>query len=257
MFQQVEWTSNFFGVPFFSMKAQEYKADDLKAYFRGFKPPTRGIYEVRLDGLSIELGLELQAAGFALTDGRLEFETQLQSPESEPKPETGHFRNYEQSDFPQVERLVYASFAGNPSFRSRFNNRAFFSEGTSHAYYMEWINKAASTSPDLFGVWADESNKVRAFYNIVRIGEKPSQVFKVGLAAVDSNSPLRGLQNLLQSWIYWNANDAVFDVINSPALSNYAGLKNNIRAARRLAYTELIFFRFHGVTLPIQREREK
>lgn len=251
MFELHKWTSDFLGTSYRTLSLSTADARDIELALLSTHQLGAGIYELRLPGTLIDHAPTLNEFGFALVDGRLEFRTLVESPKVEPRPPEGGFRRYHPSDYSAVQELTYEAFASNRDFKSRFNNRNFFSERVSHRYYMAWIDRAIHDSPDLFGVW--DHGSVGAYYNILRVAQPRSAVFKVGLAAVSANSPLRGLQNSLQNWIYWQAAESAFEVINSPALSNYPGIKNNIRASRKLAYTELIFYKVVDTILPIDR----
>lgn len=256
MFRSDDWMAEFLGVPFFSasldnnLEAMAGEGEDFRAELKTNEP---GIYEIRLRGERIQFARTIGGAGFSLVDGKLEFRTRLERLSDTNQPKVGEFRLCEWSDFPRIEDLTRKGFTNNPKFHGRFNNRYYFSEQTSQEYYMAWNYRAMEQSPGLFGVW--DNDGVRAFYNINRKELKTEVEYKVGLAAVEENSPLKGIQNSLQSWIYSQTKDTEFYVVNSPALSNYAGLINNIRAGRSMVFSELIFFRAVGIDLPVRRER--
>jgi len=247
MFTIDEWMSDFLKMPFISVDFRESIPENLLDYI---PESFSGICQVRISGTLIDDSHRLTDAGFCLVDGKLEFITELSRPEVEAVPAEGVFRLCTEDDWDDILRLTRIGFSQNKNFKGRFNNRRYFSEAVSEGYYMEWNKRAFKTSPELFGVW--EVGSVQAFYNINRLVEGNDVIYKVGLASVIPKSPVKGIQNLLQDWIYWQGPDETFKVINSPALSNTPGMINNVRAGRSLKYSELVFFRGFGTTFPVK-----
>lgn len=239
--------TEFLGVPFYS---DEFIDDVPPDFGKHLVSENVGFYQLKVRGTLIDQLSKVLGTGFDLVDSKLEFITSVSKPEFAELPAIGSFRLCEIRDWDEIRRLTSLGFSKNTAFKGRFNNRRYFSEDISLRYYMAWNERAFSNSSDLFGVWSGE--KIFAYYNINRLTDHDRVVHKVGLAAVDSDAPSRGIQNMLQNWIYHQAPETTFTVINSPALSNIPGLKNNIRAGRDLNYTELTFFYVNGVELPLK-----
>jgi hypothetical protein len=70
--------------------------------------------------------------------------------------------------------------------------------------------------------------------------------YKVGLAAVKEGHRSFGAQNLMQQWLFSRAIDPKWVTVNSPALTNKEGIKNNIRAQKNFDRAEVFMFANRG-----------
>lgn len=245
-FRMKEWDSQFFQRVLYSGEVNlELNAIDwtrLRDELNDLRRNNVWLVEARVRSSSFDNVRNLEDEGFRLVDSRLEFSTLTQLEGQTPTIPVGHMRWFRESDWEALERLTHNQFAGNPAFKSRYNNRRYFSEDESHRYYMQWYRWVLENQHPLFCVW-EVDEKLAGFYSILRQpddGKIPR--YKVALAAVEPVFRSYGAQNLMQFWIFQNAPDEEWYTINSPALTNLSGLKNNIRAAKHLAYVETYFY---------------
>jgi hypothetical protein len=185
----------------------------------------------------------LETLGFRLVDSRLEFRTSTTRQDYSVAAPFGVLRWFNDSDWPEVCQLTEAQFAGNSSFKSRYNSREYFSFDESKRYFTQWNQRVLDSVSPMFCIWEHECQVV-GFYSVLRQAtESPIPEYKVGLAAVKPELAKHGMANVMQYWIFQHAPDKEFTVINSPALTNLAGLKNNIRASKNLSHVEAFLFR--------------
>lgn len=245
-FATKEWDSEFFGRLFLSADlSREISTEgwkELELEIEALKAGGAWLLEARLQSSHFHNATKLEDLGFRLVDSRLEFSTLTRRSEAVHSIPTGHFRWYQGSDWSSLEGLTRSQFATNANFKSRYNNRQYFSEEESHRYYMQWHRWALESENPLFCVW-EVDGVFAGFYSILRQSVRGSVPrYKVALAAVEPPFRSYGAQNQMQFWIFENAPDEEWLTINSPALTNLSGLKNNIRAAKELSYVEAYFF---------------
>ena len=189
----------------------------------------------------------LEGAGFRFVDSRLEFLTTEERLDKEVSAPTGLFRDFDENDWDQLSELTFHSFASNTSFMSRYNNRNYFSVEDSHRYYMQWHKLVLENQNPMFCIW-DVSGEICGFYTIVRKLDEETEMpfYKVGLGAVKEGHRSFGAQNLMQQWLFSRAVDPEWVTVNSPALTNKAGIKNNIRAQKNFDRAEVFMFANRG-----------
>ena len=184
----------------------------------------------------------LENIGFRLVDSRLEFRTKTYRRDFTLNNLPTGLRWFHADDWDEVQKLTIAQFVDNPKFKSRFNNRNYFTRDESVRYYLQWHRLALENEHPLFCVW-ETNSVVSGFYTIVRKSTPTNHVdYKIGLVAVRPGSEPSGMGNQMQFWIFQNSPDDEWTSINSPALTNLPALKNNIRAAKELAYAEIYLF---------------
>lgn len=247
-FTRLDWESNFFGRPIFGIDLLKpitrEDTDQLYQEMNHLGVYPRTLFQVRVRSTSFDSIHMLEDIGFRLVDSRLEFATRTRRLDyvDTGRLPVGQLRWFQESDLQGIEKLTSSQFSLNASFKSRFNNRRYFTQAESHAYYMAWHQLALKNEYPLFCVWENNGNIV-GFYSIIR---QPTEVefplYKVGLAAVEPDFRSLGAQNQMQYWIFSNSPDSEWTTINSPALTNISGLKNNIRAAKELSHVEFILF---------------
>jgi hypothetical protein len=90
--------------------------------------------------------------------------------------------------------------------------------------------------------------KICGFYTIVRkLGDDTGMPFyKAGLVAVKEGHRSFGAPNLMQQWLFSRAVDPKFVSVSSPALTNKARIKNNIRAQKNFDRAEIFMFANRG-----------
>jgi hypothetical protein len=109
---------------------------------------------------------------------------------------------------------------------------------------VQWHKLVLENTHPMFCVW-DVSGEICGFYTIVRKvfnGDDALPHYKVGLGAVKQGYRSFGAQNLMQQWLFSRAFDLKWVTVNSPALTNKAGIKNNIRARKIFDHAEVFMF---------------
>lgn len=245
-FVEKMWDTEFFGRRFLSGDlSREITTEGwqkLELEIEALKASGAWLLEARIRSSHFHNVTKLEDLGFRLVDSRLEFSTLTRRSEAEYSIPRGDFRWYQESDWLPLQDLTRSQFAANENFKSRYNNRRYFSEEESNRYYMQWHRWALENENPLFCVW-EVDGFFAGFYSILRQAEGDSiPRYKVALAAVEPEFRSYGAQNQMQFWIFENAPDEEWLTINSPALTNLSGLKNNIRAAKELSYVEAYFF---------------
>jgi hypothetical protein len=199
--------------------------------------------EVRIRSSHFQYIPLLETLGFRFVDSRLEFRTRTSRRDYSVITPVGILRWFKKTDWPEVCQLTDSQFTENPSFKSRYNSREYFSLEQSKRYFTQWNRRVLESLDPLFCIW-EVDGQVAGFYSILRQATDTSTPdYKVGLAAVKPELAKHGMANKMQFWIFQNAPDQEFTVVNSPALTNLAGLKNNIRASKELSHVEAFFFR--------------
>jgi len=247
-FTRLDWDSEFFGRPMFGAELSgDFNEDALErvhSELLEMAADPKSIFQIRLRSTQFHLIPMFEDLGFRFVDSRLEFHTLTRREDFSNAGSLpfGQLRWFRDDDLAAIEALTKSQFSSNPAFRSRFNNRRYFSEAESHSYYMAWHRLALQNDHPMFCVW-DIEDEIGGFYSVVR--RHPAEalpIYKVGLAAVDPAHRSHGAQNQMQFWIFSNAPDAEWITVNSPALTNLSGLKNNIRAGKELSYVEAFLF---------------
>ena len=184
----------------------------------------------------------LEDIGFRLVDSRLEFRTKTYRRDFTFSNTPTGLRWFHADDWNEVQKLTIAQFVDNPNFKSRFNNRKYFTRDESIRYYLQWHRLALENEHPLFCVW-ETNSVISGFHSVIR---KPTSInmyeYKTGLTAVRPEGQLSGMQYQMQSWIFQNSPDDEWKTVNSPALTNLPALKNTIRAAKELSHVEAFLF---------------
>jgi hypothetical protein len=108
---------------------------------------------------------------------------------------------------------------------------------------MQWHKLVLENQHPMFCIW-DVGGEICGFYTIDRKLNDETGVpfYKVGLGAVKEGHRSFGAQNLMQQWLFSQAVDPKWVTVNSPALTNKAGIKNNIRAQKNFDRAEVFMF---------------
>lgn len=243
---QKKWDSEFFNREVFACDFNyAVNSSDVQALaleIEGLNRLDRPLIEARVRSEYFSNIPLLEDIGFRLVDSRLEFRTKTYRrdfTESDPRTSLRWFRA---EDWDQVQELTIAQFVDNPNFRSRFNNRKYFSRDESVRYYLQWHRLALENEHPLFCVWETDS-VVSGFHSIIRT---PTSIntydYKTGLTAVRPERQGSGMQYQMQFWIFQNSPDDEWATVNSPALTNLPALKNTIRAAKDVSHVEAFLF---------------
>jgi len=245
-FTRREWDSKFFGREIFggelNLAFTPEVVGDLRSELNSIRDLGCELLEVRLNSryfLNVPI---LEDLGFRFVDSRLEFRTHSVRSEFRAEVPVGSLRWFKEDDWKDIQELTVSQFADNPNFFSRYNNREYFSRSESIRYYLQWHHWVLENPIPLFCIW-ERDGDVLGFYSVLRrSGSSDTPEYKVALAAVQPKSAAHGMQNQMQFWIFQNAPDEVWTTLNSPSLTNIAGLKNNIRAGKDLSSVEAYFY---------------
>jgi hypothetical protein len=241
------WDSNFFNRDIYELSG--YIQSDPSALNQLGKMldtvliDKNALVQVKVESDSFQDIPVLEGEGFRFVDSRLEFLTTEERLGNQVLAPAGVFREFSNSDWDQVGELTFQSFAGNSRFMSRYNNRQYFSVDDSHRYYMQWHKLVLENQHPMFCIW-DVGGEICGFYTIDRKLNDETGVpfYKVGLGAVKEGHRSFGAQNLMQQWLFSQAVDPKWVTVNSPALTNKAGIKNNIRAQKNFDRAEVFMF---------------
>jgi hypothetical protein len=240
-----EWDSRFFGKDFYVLKVDSLS--DLGGVRKELAElDARGVFgvECQINIRNMDVIPHLEDMGFRLVDSRMEFITHTFRGEADIQAPVGDFRRYEDRDWDELAAITIENFVDNPNFKSRYTNPNLFSREESVRYYLQWHKWVLDVSPDLFLSWVD-GEKYVGFYSILRLpdAERGIPNYKVGLLAIHADYRSHNGQNLMQAWLFRETSDTDWTTINSPQLTNTAGLKNNIRSGKEFKAAELFFFR--------------
>jgi hypothetical protein len=242
---QKNWDSNFFHRRFFEINVRQVLTSaDIESINAEIQALGGGeaTIELRLTSENFDVISEFEEMGFRFVDSRLEFSTETIRPENPVDAPVGLFRQYKTEDWPFLESLTIRSFVDNPHFKSRYKNPTYFTREESIRYYLQWHRWVLDSPDGMFCSWEVDDNFV-GFYSILRKGIAHNLPhYKVALAAVEHEYRSLNGQNLMQFYLFANAKDEKWITINSPALTNLSGLKNNIRAQKKLSHVEAFLF---------------
>lgn len=246
-FAPKKWDSDFFSRNIYfadlSLDLSDQNTKDLTAEIKQLDKIGCELAEVRIRSSYFQNIPLFETLGFRFVDSRLEFRTRTTRQDHAVTAPFGVLRWFEDSDWHDVCQLTDSQFAGNPSFKSRYNSREYFSFDESKRYFAQWNRRVLESSSPMFCIW-ENARQVAGFYSVLRQAtESPIPEYKVGLAAVKPEHAKHGMANVMQYWIFQHAPDQEFTVVNSPALTNLAGLKNNIRSSKNLSHVEAFLFR--------------
>ena len=245
------WDSNFFNRDVYELsgfsQSDPSAVNQVGKMLDSVLTNKRALVQVKIESDAFQDIPVLEGEGFRFVDSRIEFLTNEERLGNQVLAPAGEFRQFTNSDWDQVGELTFQSFAGNPRFMSRYNNRHYFSVDDSHRYYMQWHKLVLENQHPMFCIW-DVGGEICGFYTIVRKLDDEGGVpfYKVGLGAVKEGYRSFGAQNLMQHWLFSQAVDHKWVTVNSPALTNKAGIKNNIRAQKNFDRAEVFMFANRG-----------
>jgi hypothetical protein len=185
--------------------------------------------------------------GFRLVDIKVTFITLMRKSglESVP-PGMGDvsFSSNEEKD--EILDLTHRSFTDNPSLKSRFNNRRYFSRLDAQKYYSAWIENHLGDKGTLFAVMRREGKLVG--YLIYRkkgeYQEKP--LYKGVLVAVAPEHRGEKVHRTLQSFVYSHFPESEVFLEVTTQLTNLSAIKNYIRPNTTLDHVDLVLYRRKG-----------
>jgi len=246
-YSKKEWESDFFGTKFYKIFLQEELEkrklnEELERFVREVD---FDLVECNLDVSRISSAKILQQNGFKLIDSRAAFKTLINSadkafdyPNEFPKYK---IRNYLPKDNEKIQSLTLRNFTHNNNFTSRYKDCEFFKQGDSERYFEAWVNYSIGREDTHISV-ATYDDEVVGFLIFEKTGlYKDFPIYKGILCAVET--PHRGtkLHLSMQTFLFKQFEHKEFYLDNTTQLSNYAVLKNYIRANRKLDEMALTF----------------
>jgi hypothetical protein len=247
------WETDFFGRRFGRLEVDSEGIDDLEA-----KPLDEALEDVLSCGDQhgfelIELELDIswlshmnvfEDHGFRLVDTKIRFITAKEKTELKNLPEAKGelcFASEEMKE--EILALTRRSFAGNPSFNSRFNNRRYFSQSDTERYYAAWIEKYIGDENALFGVLKNEG-KIVGYLIYPKTGEYEGRpLYRAALMAVAPEHRGKRLYFALRSFIYKNFPEGEIYLDATTQLTNLSAIRNLIKTKKSLDSIKLVFFR--------------
>ena len=110
--------------------------------------------EVSLDARGIKFVPVLETCGYRLVDTKITFLSLLKKDELPRYPSvSGEIRFATENDLEDILRLTHEGFTNNPSFTSRYANKAYFTPEETERYYTVWITNHLEKEDSFFVVW--------------------------------------------------------------------------------------------------------
>jgi GNAT superfamily N-acetyltransferase len=202
------------------------------------------IIEARLDVSWIHHMVLFETNGFRLVDTKIRFITSKEKSELKTMPKVEGELVFASKDMKEeILALTCSAFAENPSFKSRFNNRRYFSRSDTERYYAAWIENYIGDENSLFGVMKDEG-KIVGYLVYAKIGEHAGRpLYKGALTAVAPEHRGKGINLALRSFIYRHLPKAQIYLDQTTQLTNTSMIKSLIGAKSHLESIELVFYR--------------
>ncbi len=250
---ELTWETEFFGRRFARLVIDAEETRDFDA--EGLAEPLQEVlsYGDRngIDLIELELDVSwihhshlFEESGFRLVDTKLRFVTLKQREGMEgapPQKEDIAFVSPDMKD--ELLDLTHKAFTDNPSFKSRYTNKRFFSRSETERYYEAWIENYMEDGDALFAVMRDQG-KIVGYLVYAKTGEHEGKpLYKAGLAAVAPGYRGRGIYFSLGSFIYRNLPESEVYLDMTTQLSNLSTMRNLIKAQRRLDRVQLVFYR--------------
>ena len=202
------------------------------------------IIELRLDVSWLHQICLFENRGFRLVDTRIRFLTSLKRTQEEAGPESADTLGFASEDMKgEILDLTQKAFGDNPAFKSRFNNRRYFSRSDTDRYYAAWVEKYLGDPNALFAVMR-EGGKITGYVIYARTGEYTGKaVYKAALIAVAPEHRGKRIYFALRSFVHnhFPAGEIYLDVTTQ--LTNFATIRNLVKTQHDLNSLELIFYR--------------
>jgi hypothetical protein len=182
--------------------------------------------------------------GFRLVDTKIRFITLKEKEEIDNLPEGEGELSFASAEMKEeILALTTRAFAENPLFKSRFNNKRYFSRSETQRYYASWIEKYLRDENALFGVMKDEG-KIAGYLIYTRTGEhygKP--LYKAVLMAVAPEHRGKRIYFSLRSFVYKSFPESEIYLDTTTQLTNLSIIRNFIKTKKTLDSIKLIFYR--------------
>ncbi|MFQ5963110.1 MAG: hypothetical protein ACE5KZ_02370 [Candidatus Scalinduaceae bacterium] len=248
-----EWETNFFKRKFgilninhhvlVNMNIEEihYTLDSLLSF--ADKNSFR-LVELQLNAYGLEFVPLLEDKGFRLVDTRTTFITLMKRSTLKANLcEVGDIGFASRDDLEEILILTHKSFTNNHLFYSRFKNKKYFTKEESERYYTTWIENHIEDKKSFFCV-LKKDQKVIGYSILKDAGHKNGEkLYKAILSTVDSNYRGRNIYLLIQSFLCNNLQEDQFYLDNTTQLTNFAMIRNHIKAQKGLDSISLIFYR--------------
>jgi hypothetical protein len=254
--EEKEWDSEFFGKKIGSLAIDHHQLSGLPvdSVLQSMRRLVRwtdehgfDLTEASLDASGIQFVPVLESCGYRLVDTKITFLSLLNKDELPEYPSVpGEIRFATEDDLEDILRLTHEGFTHNPSFTSRYANRAYFTEKETTRYYTAWIRNHLETDGSFFVVWTVNDELV-GYYIYRREGDEGGTATYKGILCTIAPEA-RGHKGHLamQAFLYEFLPDEKFLLNNTTQLNNYAVIKNHIFSQKKLERIELLFFRECG-----------
>jgi hypothetical protein len=240
-----EWDSDFFGREIHSLHlTADVARADLESALLELDAQCVWAIECEIEAALFDNAIVLEDLGFRLVDSRMVFISKMSLEDKyADSPPYGEFRPVRRADLARIDELTTTHLVDNPGFKSRFKNRRLFSRDESIRYYRAWNQLAFDNDPGTFVVW-DVEQAVVGYFNYLRSGEYEGlRLFKGGLTAVDEPHRGRGIQNVMQGYLFNRFGVERWALDNTTQVTNVTVLKNHIRANKSFQQSTLTFYR--------------
>jgi len=250
---EMAWETDFFGRRFGRLEADAEGTDDLddhtleKALEEILSFGDRNgfdLIELELDISWLSHMCLFEDHGFRLVDTKMRFITSKEKTELNNLPEAEAEVGSASEDMKdEILALTRRAFAENPSFKSRFNNKRYFSRAETERYYAAWIENYLGDENTLFGVMKDKG-KIVGYLIYPKAGEYEGRpLYKAALMAVDPECRGRRVYFDLRSFVYRQFPEPEVYLDATTQLTNLSAIRNLIKTKKRLDSIKLVFYR--------------
>jgi len=250
---EMAWETDFFGKRFGRLEVDAEGIHDLDA---DTLDTTLGEIlsfadQNRFDLIELELDISwlshmnlFEDQGFRLVDTKIRFITSKEKTELNKLPEAEGELCFASKDMKEeIVALTHRAFAENPSFKSRFNNKRYFSRSDTERYYAAWIENYIGDENALFGVMKDEG-KIVGYLIYPKTGEHEGKpLYKAALMAVAPEHRGKRVYFALRSFIYRNFPEGEIYLDATTQLTNLSTIRNLIKTKKTLDSIKLLFYR--------------
>jgi hypothetical protein len=205
------------------------------------------LIEASLDARGIRFVPVLESCGFRLVDTKITFLSLLKKDELPEYPSVpGQIRFATEDDLEDILRLTHEGFTHNPSFISRYANRAYFTQRETTRYFTAWIRNHLEKEGSFFVVWTVDDELVGYYIYRRDADDKGTAIYKGILCTIATGARGHKGHLAMQAFLYAHLPDEEFLLNNTTQLNNYAVIKNHIFSQKTLEKIELLFFRERG-----------
>ena len=250
---EMAWETDFFGKRFgrLEIDAKEKERCEPQDLEKALKDTLSFGDQNGFDIIELELDISwlfhmnlFEDHGFRLVDTKIRFITSKEKTEPNNLPETEGKLGFASEDMKEeILALTRRAFAENPSFKSRFSNKRYFSRSDTERYYAAWIENYIGDENALFAVMKDEGEIV-GYLIYVKAGEHEGKhLYKAALMAVAPEHRGKRIYFALRSFIYRRFPEGEIYLDTTTQLTNLSIIKNFIKTKKTLDSIKLVFYR--------------